>query len=153
TEIAISLDEEALAARGLSTGAVAQMLRTGLAEATVTTIPVDDVERDLVVRFAPDSVDTVEDLRALVLAPGVVLGDVGSVDRVESPTAISRFDGRRSAEVTGTITDANVGAVTVEVDEQLADLDLPAGVEAAQVGGNQEIGKAFSSMFVAMAIA
>lgn len=152
-ELAVSVDERALAERGLSAGAVAQLLRTGLAEPTITTVPVDGTERDLVVRFAPDAVDGAAALEDLPLAPGVALGDVADVEEADSPTGISRYDGSRSAEVTGTITDPNVGGVTADVQAALDDLDLPEGVEVQAVGGNEEIGEAFRSMFVAMGIA
>lgn len=153
TELAVTVDEQALAERGLSTGAVAQLLRTGLTEAAVTTVPVGGAQRDLVVRFAPEAVDGADALEDLPLAPGVALGDVAGVEEVDSPTGISRYDGSRSAEVTGAITDANVGGVTQEVQAELDDLELPEGVEVQQVGGNEEIGEAFTSMFVAMGIA
>jgi HAE1 family hydrophobic/amphiphilic exporter-1 len=152
-ELTVDVREDDALDAGLNAGAIAQLLGTMLNDTTATSIPVGEGERDVVVTVDPEAVNTAEKLRDLPLPGDVTLGDVADVNEGESPTAISRADGERSAEVSANITAVNIGEVTEDINAVLDDIDPPDGVEVAQVGGNEEIGDSFRDLFVTMAIA
>jgi HAE1 family hydrophobic/amphiphilic exporter-1 len=84
------------------------------------------------------------------------LGDVADVSFAEGLTHISHSDMRLSAFVTGTITEENVGVVTMEVQDEIKaveeDLDAMGleGIEIKESGIGQEMEESFSSMGIAI---
>jgi HAE1 family hydrophobic/amphiphilic exporter-1 len=152
-ELTVDVREDDALEAGLNAGAIAQLLGATLNDTTATSIAVADGERDVVVAVDPETVNTAERLRDLPLPGDITLDDVADVNEAESPAAISRADGERSAEVSATITAVNIGEVTEDINAALDDIDPPDGVEIAQVGGNEEIGESFQDLFVTMAIA
>ena len=152
-ELTVDIRDDDARESGLDASAVAGLLAGTLNTSTATTVDIADGDRDVVVQVDPDAVDSVDELRALPLPTGQTLGDIADVVQADSPVAISRADGTRSAEVSATITDTNIGEVTTEINTALEDVDTPEGVEVAQIGGNQEIGESFQDLFVTQAIA
>jgi len=152
-ELTVDVREDDARASGLDATSVAGLLAGTLNASTATTVDLDGGERDVVVQVDPEAVDSADELRDLPLPTGRTLGDVADVDEADSPVAITRADGTRSAEVSATITDVNIGEVTTEVNTALEDVDPPEGVEVAQIGSNQEIGESFQDLFVTQAVA
>ncbi|HEX6257312.1 MAG TPA: efflux RND transporter permease subunit [Euzebyales bacterium] len=152
-ELTVDVREDDARASGLSTGAVAGLLAGTLNATTATTVDLDSGERDVLVQIDPEAVDSAQELRDLPLPTGQTLGDIADVEEADSPVAVTRADGTRSAEVSATITDENIGQVTTEINTALDDLDSPDGVDVTQIGSNQEIGESFQDLFVTQAIA
>jgi HAE1 family hydrophobic/amphiphilic exporter-1 len=65
---------------------------------------------------------------------------------------ISRTDGVRSATITGDITDVDVQAVGRAVDEKIAALSLPPGVEVSSGGIFADIAEGFQAIFLSMGV-
>ena len=107
----------------------------------------------MIVETDPDAIASPEALALLPLGPGLVLGDVASITQGSSPVAVTHFDGNRSTEVSGIITDPNFGAVNLEVSAALADLALPPGVEAGLGGQGEVQQESFNGILTAMVIA
>ena len=149
-ELVVEVDPAAAAARGLDATIVAAAVRAALTPTPATTVELDGEDVQVVIATDPAAVAGPDALAAVPLAPGVVLGDVATVEQTASPTAVTRYDGDRSAEVRGTINDPNVGAVTVAVTAALDDLDLPDGVAATQGGVAELQQESFASLGVAM---
>jgi HAE1 family hydrophobic/amphiphilic exporter-1 len=66
---------------------------------------------------------------------------------------VNRIDGDRSATVDGVITSEETGAVITEVNQIVADFDLPDGVDITSGGISQDQGEAFTSMIFAILFA
>ncbi|HSK91694.1 MAG TPA: efflux RND transporter permease subunit [Euzebyales bacterium] len=152
-ELTVDVREDDALDAGLDATAIAQLLGASLNATTATSVDIDSGERDVVVLVDPETVNTAERLRDLPLPGDLTLSDVADVEEGESPAAITRADGERSAEVTATITAANIGQTTQDINAVIDDIDPPDGVGIAQVGGNEEIGESFQDLFVTMAIA
>ncbi|HSK98464.1 MAG TPA: efflux RND transporter permease subunit, partial [Euzebyales bacterium] len=152
-ELTIDVREDDALEAGLSSTAVTQLLGTTLNATTVTAADLASGTRDVSVVVDPESIDSAARLRDLPLPGGIALEDVADVNEVESPAAITRADGERSAEVTATIVDENIGQVTTDINAAIDEIDPPEGVTIQQVGGNQEIGESFQDLFVTMGIA
>ena len=80
----------------------------------------------------------------------VALTDVANVAIVQTPTHISRTDLQLSATIRATITEKNVGAVNMAVQEKVNALSPPPGVEVKLVGVAEEMASTFSRMGIAI---
>ena len=65
---------------------------------------------------------------------------------------ISRTDRQRSASITGDITAEDTQAIGVEIDQRIAELDLPPGVSVTSGGIFADIAEGFQAIFLSMAV-
>ncbi|UER55377.1 efflux RND transporter permease subunit [Kineosporiaceae bacterium SCSIO 59966] len=150
--VTVDVDRQAAAAAGTSEAAVGQALAGLLRGAPVGEAAVDGETVDLVLRMGEAPPD-VEALRAVPVptATGVVpLGQIAEVTETEQPTSLTRQDGVRTANVTATATDQNLGGVTTRLQEELDALDLPEGAEADIAGISAEQEEAFADLGLAL---
>jgi HAE1 family hydrophobic/amphiphilic exporter-1 len=152
-ELTVDVREDDALAAGLNAATITQLLGSTLNATMATTADLAAGTRDVVVVVDPESVNSAAKLRELPLPGGISLGDVADVNEGESPAAITRADGERSAEVTATIIDENIGQVTTDINAALDEIDAPDGITVQQVGGNEEIGESFQDLYLTMAIA
>ena len=131
--VAVVVDPVRLAEAGLSPSLVAQALAAANLSVPVGGVAIDGTQFPVRVSSTPDTLDEV---KAVPLGPGLTLGDVALVTLTEAGTGttISRTDGRPSIGLQIT---KEQGANTVRTDEAvtkvLADNPPPAGVSIVQV--------------------
>jgi len=152
-ELVVNVRPAAAAANGLDTSSVAALVRSALTPTPATTIVIKGVPHQIIVAVDPAAVQGPDALAALPLGPELTLGDVASVDPGSSPTAVTTYDGERSAEVSGVITADNVGLVNQEVKAAIDELSLPPGVGTTLGGAAELMEESFSSLGLAMLIA
>ncbi|MFI7008138.1 efflux RND transporter permease subunit [Streptomyces sp. NPDC050145] len=110
----------------------------------------DDTERDVVVKSAKPAT-TMAELKKLPMGPrGVTLGDIATVKLVDGPVSMTRIDGARAATITAKPTGDNTGAVSADLQSELAKLDLPAGATATIGGVTSDQDDAFKNLGLAM---
>ncbi|QIN77348.1 MMPL family transporter [Rubrobacter marinus] len=102
---------------------------------------------------APEATDTVDEVRALSLAPGLTVGDVAEVTQVEAPAAKSRVDGEPAVTVNARIVSQDTQTVSAEAQTALAELDLPGDVEVSVGGENEDIEESFRNLFYSIIVA
>ncbi|RBY97688.1 AcrB/AcrD/AcrF family protein [Blastococcus sp. TF02-8] len=153
--VQVTVDPAAAAAAGLTEADVTRTL-AGLSSA----VPLGSVDIDEVA--TPVYLDplqrpaTVDQLRAVVLPTptGLVpLTRVAAVEQVETPTSVGRVDGERSATVSATPEDADLGSFTAQLTTAVDALDLPDAVEVSVGGAAQDQSDAFADLGLALAIA
>jgi len=83
----------------------------------------------------------------------VALSDVANVAIIQTPTRISRTDLVLSATIRATITEKNVGAVNMAVQNKINAMSPPPGVEVKMAGVAEEMASTFSRMGIAMILA
>ncbi|MEX0698704.1 MAG: efflux RND transporter permease subunit, partial [Acidimicrobiia bacterium] len=152
-EIVVAVDQTAASEAGLNAAALAGAVRAYLTPMPVTSVEIDGTQTSVIVETEPDAIASPEALALLPLGPGLVLGDVASITEGSSPVAVTHFDGNRSAEVSGVITDPNFGAVNLEVSAALDGLALPPGVEAGLGGQGEVQQESFNGILTAMVVA
>ncbi|MGJ3508079.1 efflux RND transporter permease subunit [Enemella sp. A6] len=177
--VEIVIDRTKAADRGVAPESVAGTVRGLLAPQQVNTIESGAATYDVVLQVG-DSPKSVAELGDIELAgmpaeatPGQVpagqgqpgqpqqpaepvtvrLGDIASIKEVLVPTSLGRNDGQRSATVSLTPTEANLGAVTQRVEEKLAEVSLPEGVDVRVGGVSAEQSDAFSQLGLALLVA
>ncbi|MEO8246424.1 MAG: efflux RND transporter permease subunit [Chloroflexota bacterium] len=158
-QVQVLVDAERAATAGLSAAQVGGIVRGALTAVPVTTIQPDDATApvDVLLRLDPAAVDSVDELAALPVGPGVTLGDVADIQETEVRATISRVNATPSSTVSGDITGEDTGAVSLAVRTELDRLeaagDLPAGVSVSVGGVSQQQSEAFGGLFTAMGVA
>ena len=154
-EVSIRIDNGKAAQYGLTTLSVAQQVNQFVVGQSVTDLDLDEVNLDIVVRGQPEDVDNIEKLKDLdIEGPlGLVkLGAISDISIENGPVAVSRFDGERSASITGSITAVDTQAVGARVDAVIAGLDLPPGVEVRTGGIFEQVEQGFQDVYLAMLV-
>lgn len=158
-QIVVRVDAARAAARGVSAAQIGAVVRSALTPTTITTIEPDGATEpvDVVLRFDPAALTSVEALRALPVSPGVTVGDVATVEQQQVRPTITRVNAAPSSTVSADITDENTGAVSLAVsarlDELKADGAFPAGTSVEIGGVSAQQAEAFGGLFTAMGVA
>ena len=153
-EVSVEVDPVAAGRIGLSARQVGLQLSQFLVGRPVTSIEIDGVPIDVVVSADRRSISTAGDIERLVISgPGgaAELGEIAEVSLKEGPVTITRTDLRRSASITGEITDADTQAVGREIDERIEALSLPPGVSVKSGGIFDDIAEGFQAIFFSIA--
>ena len=83
----------------------------------------------------------------------VPMGEIAKVVEVKAPVQVTHIDGARTASITGTSVDNNIGAASTAVNKALADVKLPAGASWELGGATQMTNDVFRSLGIAMLVA
>ena len=154
-EVIVNVDPERAAALGLSAQTVAFQINQFLVGQTVTQIALDGRPVDVILTGPADRVNSVETIRALMIAgpAGIApLSDIASVEVEAGPVAITRTDRLRSAGISGDITVDDTQAIGELIQEKIDALDLPPGVTVTNAGVFAQITEGFEDIFIAMAV-
>ena len=154
-EVAIRIDNARAAQYGLTTQAVAQQVSQFIVGRTVAEMDLDDVHLDILIRGQPGAVDDIEKLQNLEIEGPTGTVKLGAISRIaieSGPVAVSRFDGERSATITGTITALDTQAVGVIVQDAIDTLELPPGVQVISGGIFEQVNEGFQDVFLAMGV-
>lgn len=149
--VQIQVDREAATRAGTSETAIGQAVAGLLRGAPIGQADIAGRTTDVVVLLGQAPAES----RPCATAPiptttGIVpLGRVAEVSEVQQPTSLTRQDGERTATVTATATDQNLGGITTRLQEQLDTLDLPDGADAEIAGISAEQQSAFADLFLA----
>ena len=83
----------------------------------------------------------------------VPLGDIAKVVEVKAPVQVTHVDGARTASITATSIDNNIGAASTAVNKALADVRLPEGASWELGGATEMTNDVFRSLGIAMLVA
>ncbi len=151
-QVQISVDRAEAVAAGLSEGQIA-----GLLGGSISPIPGGQVRLEttdyLVLIGEGTEVTSLEQLQDLVLptpAGPIPLTSVASAVEVEVPLSITSANGERTAQVSITPSEQNLGALTTTVTERLDGVELPAGTTATLGGASAEQAESFAQLFLAL---
>ncbi|MCZ2818677.1 efflux RND transporter permease subunit [Modestobacter sp. VKM Ac-2984] len=153
--VQVDVDPVAAAEVGLTQAQVTRTL-AGLTNAVpLGEIDVDDASTPVYLDPV-QAPETVEQLRSVVLptAGGLVpLTQLATVEEVQAPSSITRVDGERSATISATPADADLGTLTTALQSAIDDLELPAGAEVSIGGVAADQEEAFADLGLALVIA
>ncbi len=83
----------------------------------------------------------------------VPMGDIAKVVEVKAPVQVTHVDGARTASITATSIDNNIGAASTAVNKALADVQLPEGASWELGGATEMTNDVFRSLGIAMLVA
>jgi len=153
--IGVVVDRAAAADIGLSEVAVGGIVSQAVQPFRVGSLEIENSSVDIYT-VDPTPPATLDELRALELpsATGPVrLDSIATVEQTNGPTSVTTTDAVRSATVTVTPSSDDLSSAGTEVDDAIADLDLPAGADAVVGGAVADQSNAFSQLFLAVLIA
>ena len=155
-EVVISVDPTKAGEYSLTTAAVGLQVNQFIVGRQISEIDITGKTVDIVIRGDRADVEDIDKLKELRIespAGPVKLGLIANIGIRKAPLSIFRFEGERSARITGEIVAEDARAVGVEVDRIIATLeDVPPGISIDSGGFFEQINEGFQDVFVAMAI-
>ncbi|MDE2165955.1 MAG: efflux RND transporter permease subunit [Alphaproteobacteria bacterium] len=150
TELRIEPKPDALAAYGLTPGALYAQLRPLLAGEIVATVPQGNTPLDLYVRLAGAPNQSIAALRRLPIRTSgwTPLGQLTNLDLATTPDQLRHIDGARALDILATPTGAPGSAIS-EARRALAGLKFPAGYHLAFGGLYPELENAAVRLAIA----
>ncbi len=155
-EVVISVDPTKAGEYSLTTAAVGLQVNQFIVGRQISEIDITGKTVDIVIRGDRADVEDIDKLKELRIespAGPVKLGLIANIGIRKAPLSIFRFEGERSARITGEIVAEDTRAVGVEVDRIIATLeDVPPGISIDSGGFFEQINEGFQDVFRAMAV-
>ncbi|WP_159605889.1 efflux RND transporter permease subunit, partial [Agromyces humi] len=150
--VAVEVNRAVAAAAGYSEVALGGFVSAAMQPQSAGSVVID--EKTLTIYLASDDPPTsVEELSALeVPTPtGLVrLDSLATVEQVEGPSSVTTVQGLRSATVSATPNDDDLGTASAEVSAAVETADLPAGATASIGGVSADQQESFSQLGLAL---
>ncbi len=83
----------------------------------------------------------------------VPLGDIARVVEIKTPVQVTHVDGQRTASITASSTDNNIGAASTSATDALDEVQLPNGATWEMAGATQMTDEVFRSLGIAIVVA
>ncbi|MGH2317135.1 efflux RND transporter permease subunit [Planococcus sp. SE5232] len=146
--------QESLSESGLTAAQIGMAL-SGVGEAPVlTTVTNEGEELNVYIETEETEYAGIDDVTDVeiptALGTTVTVGDVMEVEEGKSPDTINRRDGQMYASLTSDVLGNNAAEITADIDGQVAELDLPAGVSTDHGGVTEQINESFTQLGLAM---
>jgi HAE1 family hydrophobic/amphiphilic exporter-1 len=156
-ELQLSFNREQLSHLGLDLFQVAGTVRNKVQGEVATRFLEGDREINILVRSVEVGTASVADVSDLIVGQRngvpIFLKSVADVKLTEGPSEIRRVAQKRAAVISGDISRRDMGAVAVDVRAAIARQSFPAGVMAGLSGQEEEMGRSFRSLQLALALA
>lgn len=156
-EVQVSFDRDKLNRHGLSLGAVSETVRGKLRGTVASRFRDRERHVDIRVLNSADQRATLSAVQDLIVAEKdgvpVRLGSLAELGTATGPAEIHRLGGKRVAIVGANLSGRDLGSVTRELEDRLADLPLPAGITVEMGGQNEEMGASYRSLRLAVLLA
>ena len=150
--LAVVVDRDAAAQRGLSEAAVGSIVSNTMRPQQLGSVEIDDTALTVYLATSEPPA-TAQALRELAIPTplGVVqLQDIAAVEERNGPTSITTEQGRRTATITVPPASDNLAVATQSVTAALAAVDLPDGASAEVGGVASQQADSFSQLGLAM---
>lgn len=147
-------NQQSLSENGLTAAQIGMAL-SGVGEAPVlTTVTHEDKDINVYIETEETEYAGIDDVTDVeiptALGTTVTIGEVMEVEEGQSPDTINRRDGQMFASLTADVLGNNAAEITADIDEQTAELDLPAGVTTDHGGVTEQINESFTQLGLAM---
>ncbi|KJS12079.1 MAG: multidrug ABC transporter [Peptococcaceae bacterium BRH_c8a] len=157
-ELHVVVNRDRAAMYGLSLAEVASTVRTAVDGTVATRYRVDGEEVDMRVQLHGNADEfTSTDLSGLHIASvtgaQIPLNQVAELKQDQGPSSISRNNQARIVTITSQLAERDLGSVVRDIEQGVADLDLPSGY-LVEFGGEQEqMAESFGSLALALILA
>ncbi|MFP4198654.1 MAG: efflux RND transporter permease subunit [Halanaerobium sp.] len=156
-ELQIKVDRSLASRFGFNVSQIANTVRTAISGTAQTRYEVAGDEYDIRVRLAEAEIENynqVPDLNILAANGSMVpLRRLAELEVTEGPVEILRDDQERYAEINADIHERDLGAVMGDIQQQLAEVELPDGYNFSYEGEFEDMQESFSSLGMAFALA
>ncbi len=154
-ELHIVVNKNEAMKQGVTVAQIFADLAAGIAEPVSSVTITQDGEEYPVLVINGEAALTAEDIYDYTLRVQnrlgeeveVLLSDIAEIEETTAFSSINRIDQKRYLSVTAEIAEGyNVGLVSTEVNEMLADIELPEGTELVMSGENETIMEAMEQL-------
>jgi HAE1 family hydrophobic/amphiphilic exporter-1 len=150
--VQVKVDRAKAVAAGLDEEQVAGVLASTISPIPAGTVRIDTDDFPVQIgqgtKFT--SIDAVRRIPLPAAGNPVTLGSIASVEQVDVPVSITASNGQRTARVSVTPSESNLGAVNAEVQKRLEEVQLPAGVTAELGGATTQQQESFQQLGLAL---
>jgi hydrophobic/amphiphilic exporter-1 (mainly G- bacteria), HAE1 family len=159
--VTIVVDQAKAAAAGVTPSTLSQYTTLvlngyplGIVPTTAGTLPAQLTVGKITVPPLPGAVSQMLMRLPVAGTSGMVpLGSIAKVAEVRAPVQVTHVDGARTASITATSVDNNIGAASTAVNKALANVTLPSGATWELGGATQMTNDVFRSLGIAMLVA
>jgi HAE1 family hydrophobic/amphiphilic exporter-1 len=150
--VQITVDRKKAAAKGLSEIALSGIVAGLMQPTSIGSINVEGVSTNIYIvpKKPATTLKQIRNLSVPTATGNVKLSSLAKVSVVEIPVSITTEKGDRTAKVMLTPDGENLGATTVDVNERLDKLSLPAGVTASLGGVSASQAQSFADLGLAL---
>lgn len=157
-EVIVDVDPDAAMAVGLSAAQVSQQIRQLLVGETISTVRLEGERQELSVILTADanSIDSPDALGSIIVGTGEQAGplsDIAEIREESGPAQITRENQRVAGIVQGQISGRETGEVQSDIDDIVAQMDLPDGVSVEYGGALQQFDESFGQLLYGIAAA
>lgn len=147
-------NQQSLSENGLTAAQIGMALSSVGEAPVLTTVTNEDKDINVYIETEKTEYAGIDDVTDVeiptALGTSVKVGDVMTVEEGKSPDTINRRDGQMFASLTADVLGNNAADITAEIDEQIAEIDLPAGVATDHGGVTEQINESFTQLGLAM---
>ena len=142
-ELRVKIDRNKAGILGIDAAEIANAISTFIngSVASLYTDPITGNQYNILVRLGETYRSHIEDLKKLVITTSggqdVLLGNIASIEKADTPVEIDRKYQQRLIEVTANVTGRALGSVANDIRAKLANINIPQGFEV-KLGGNVE---------------
>ena len=151
----VVIDRRQAAAMGLAPAQIASQVSAAKTGQVATRLSRDG--NHIEVRVLYTGLETSADLDSLMLTAldgkMVPLGAVAEIKPGHGPMTLHREDQQITARVTAVIEEGDLGNISSQVEQLIADMDWPSGYSAIMGGAGQLMQDGFASLYLALALA
>ncbi|GAB3526033.1 efflux RND transporter permease subunit [Arthrobacter monumenti] len=150
--VQVNVDRAAAAEAGLNEEQISGLLASTVSPLPAGTVRIETDNYPVLIGEGRefDSVDELRNLQLPTASGPIALTSVAEVREVEIPTTITSSDGQRTARVSITPANDNLGALSTEIQERVDSADLPAGTTATLGGATTEQAESFAQLGLAL---
>jgi HAE1 family hydrophobic/amphiphilic exporter-1 len=154
-EIDVRVNPQSALKYGMTVAQVAQQVCSIYSGTTVTKITLNGTEQDvdLFIGTPGTTVDQIKNLLIQTSFGNVPVSSLATVEQTNGPTQITHINTNRTATISGTITDTNVGAVNTNVQQQVNALKLPHGASVSFGGISSDLSSTFRNLGLSVLVA
>lgn len=157
TEVKITVDRGKARTFGLSAASIRESARAWVQKEELGDIKLDNVLYATTLQLNQADKNSLEQLGKMPLQAAngstIYLNEVAKLEEVQAPASLSREDRSQLVKITAGIESENKAAVSGQVSQALAGIELPEGVSREVQGVSADIEESFTQLFVAMAVA
>ncbi len=147
-------NQQALSENGLTAAQIGMALSDAGEAPVLTTVQHEDKEINVYIETEETEYAGIEDVTSVeiptALGTTVTIGDVMEVEEGKSPDTINRRDGQIYASLTAEVLGNNAAEITADIDVQITELELPAGITTDHGGITEQINESFTQLGMAM---
>jgi len=152
----ISVDRVKASHHGLMSSTIANTVQMAVAGMTVTWYREAGTEVDVVLRYQPERLVHITDLNNLMLTTPlgttIPLSEVAEIVVEQSPTAVTRQNGRLMITISAEFINTDLNTATREIDALLSQMILPGGMSYEFGGAFEMMMESFEALGVAIVL-